>query len=583
MKLRTLTYSSRQGSALVLVLILSFVTMLVLVSTLQWTTTNTNLSERHNEYHRTLAVAEAATEAVISKADSDYKLGGDNVVLANINTYKSIVPSSNNPVFSAYRFTDGQSQAAKTHVEVAAPAEFRNLLGKYKGLYGYASTYRIISNARNTESRFDITAAVRQDIELCTIPLFQFAIFYNLDLEIHPGAHMTISGPVHGNQNIYVCTTSPTSVTFGSDVTAAGNIINGKKPGDPQDYLPPGLVDFGPNEHDSGTGVLDLPVGTNNSPTGVRQIVEIPPTGESLTSAIGKERFHNKADMIVIATNGSVSVKSGPNSATPNRVIPWTQASYFISTPSFYNKRENKTVNAVQIDVSRLNTWNATNTLMRGALAQGDVTIIYVADRRTLTSSTQPGVRLVNGATLPPRGLTIATPSPLYVKGDYNVPAAARGTHDTSGTRPGALIGDAITILSANWNDALGIASGALSARTAADTTVNAAILAGIVETGGGNYSGGVENFPRFLENWSGQTFTYNGSMVVMFPSVFARAPWQPTGSTFGIYNAPVRDWAFDTNFRDPTRLPPGTPSIRALVRSVWAMIKPNTTTVAAP
>ena len=582
MTLRTLTSSTRRGSALVLVLILSFVSMLILVSTLQWTTTNANLSERNNEYHRTLAAAEAATEAVISKADSDYKLGGDSVVLANINAYKSIVPSSTNPVFSAYRFTDGQSQAGKTHIEVAAPAEFRNLLGKYKGLYGYASTYRIISNARNTQSRFDITAAVRQDIELCTIPLFQFAIFYNLDLEIHPGAPMTIGGPVHGNQNIYVCTTSPSSVTFGSDVTAAGNIINGKKPGDPQDYVPPGSVNFG-DEHDSGTGVLDLPVGTNNSPAGVRQIVEIPPSGESLTSAIGKERFHNKADMVIVATNGSISVKSGPNSLVPNQIIPWSQASYFITTPSFYNKRENKTVNAVQIDVGRLNTWNATNTVLRGALAQGDVTVIYVADRRTQTSSTQPGVRLVNGATLPPRGLTIATPSPLYVKGDYNAPSGALGTHNTSATKPAALIGDAITILSANWSDTLSVASGLLSGRPATDTTVNAAILAGIVETGGGNYSGGVENFPRFLENWSGHTFTYNGSMVVMFPSVFARAPWQPTGSTIGVYNAPVRDWAFDTNFRDPTKLPPGTPSIRALVRSVWAMIKPNTTTVAAP
>jgi hypothetical protein len=163
------------------------------------------------------------------------------------------------------------------------------------------------------------------------------------------------------------------------------------------------------------------------------------------------------------------------------------------------------------------------------------------------------------------------------------VPAAARGTHDTSGTKPAAVIGDAITILSANWSDTLSVASGLLSGRPATDTTVNAAILAGIVETGGGYYSGGVENFPRFLENWSGHEFTYNGSMVVMFPSQFAITPWQGTGTTIGVYNAPVRDWAFDTNFRDPTRLPPGTPAIRALVRSVWAMIKPNTTTVAAP
>src|SRR6185295_16533122 len=116
--------------------------------------------------------------------------------------------------------------------------------------------------------------------------------------------------------------------------------------------------------------------------------------------------------------------------------------------------------------------------------------------------------------------------------------------------------------------------------RVASDTTVNAAFLAGIVQTTSGNYSGGVENFPRFLEDWSGKTFTYNGSMVVMCNSRLAVGQWQGTGSSIGIYNPPNRNWAFDLNFRNPAKLPPGTPSLRALVRGSWAMVSPNTTTV---
>ena len=34
-----------------------------------------------------------------------------------------------------------------------------------------------------------------------------------------------------------------------------------------------------------------------------------------------------------------------------------------------------------------------------------------------------------------------------------------------------------------------------------------------------GYYSGGVENFPRFLEDWSGKTFTYYGSMLELYNS----------------------------------------------------------------
>ena len=54
----------------------------------------------------------------------------------------------------------------------------------------------------------------------------------------------------------------------------------------------------------------------------------------------------------------------------------------------------------------------------------------------------------------------------------------------------------------------------------ATNTTVNAGIISGIVPSGSGYYSGGVENFPRFLEDWSGKTFTYYGSMLEL------RADW---------------------------------------------------------
>lgn len=207
---------------------------------------------------------------------------------------------------------------------------------------------------------------------------------------------------------------------------------------------------------------------------------------------------------------------------------------------------------------------------MRPALGGLDIRSIYVADFRTQTSSTESGVRLVNGQALPSLGLTVSSPNPLYVQGNYNAPTAQLGTTNTSTTKPAALVGDAITVLSTAWNDAN--AGSALSSRTAADTTINAAFLGGLVPTGGGYYSGGVENFPRFLENWSNRKFAYNGSMVVMYYSKYAKAPWG--GSD--VYNPPNRQWTFDLNFLDPTKLPPGTPEVRAVIRGEWVNIKPT-------
>jgi hypothetical protein len=173
---------------------------------------------------------------------------------------------------------------------------------------------------------------------------------------------------------------------------------------------------------------------------------------------------------------------------------------------------------------------------------------------------------------LPPNGLTVATALPLYVKGNFNAPDTTPGLTNTANTLPASLVGDAITVLSGNWKDAYG--NNALSARPAANTTVNAAFLAGIVQptntTGTLHYSGGVENFPRLLENWSGYTFTYNGSMVVMYPSQFATNYWVQTGT---YYNAPTRSWAFDANFLNCNLLPPTTPQLRKIVRGQWSVV----------
>jgi hypothetical protein len=217
-------------------------------------------------------------------------------------------------------------------------------------------------------------------------------------------------------------------------------------------------------------------------------------------------------------------------------------------------------------------SWSGTNQNIRPAIGNRDVSSLYIADMRTQTTSTESGVRVKNGQTLPSLGLTVSSPNPLYVQGNYNAPSAYLGTTNTSTTKPAALIGDSINVLSTTWNDAnsgLSIAN-----RNAGDTTVNAAFLAGIVPSNGVSYSGGVENFPRFLENWSGRTMTYNGSMVVMFYSEIATAPW---GSS-DVYSPPNRNWAFDLNFLDVTKLPPGTPEVRALIRGEWALVRANST-----
>lgn len=557
--------SGRQsGYALLIVLVFASLSLLTLGGALNWTSTTAKTTDRNNRYFTALAAAEAATEKVLSRVSRDFQNDGESLVYSSLGSYRSLVPTSGEcSYWGEFEFLTPAGSSG-THVDRLSAWGYTNLTSQYQGLRGMASTYRVISNARVGGPGPAITAAVKQEVQVASIPIFQFAIFYSMDLEINPGPAMTINGRVHSNATLY--TEPVNSITYLDDVTAVGDIKLHKSPLDPSSRSV-GTVSFR-DEHDARVSSLTLPIGTNNSPSAVREVVEIPPAGESPGSLMGKERYYNKADLVLVVSNTTITAKSGSfdNFAT---TIPSADYNKFLTTVSFYNKREGKTVNAVEIDVGKLKTWSETNQTLRTVLGR-DLSAIYVADKRSVTSTTQSGVRLVNGQTLPERGLTVATPNPLYVKGHYNAPSSHLGTTNTSLTKPASLVGDSINILSTAWSDSNSTKS--IGNRTAAHTTVNAAFLAGIVASDGANYSGGVENFPRFLENWSNKTFTYNGSMVVMYYSQIATAPWG--GSD--VYNPPARNWAFDVNFMDATKLPPGTPQLLTTIRGAWKIIPPN-------
>jgi hypothetical protein len=566
---RPSSFRGQRGYSLLVVLLFATISLLVLGSALQWSMTNSHLNDRSNQHFNTAAAAEAATEKVIASLSRDYQSQGESLVWANIANYRFLTPGTNeSQSWTNFAFSDATGNNGRTYVERLAAASYVPLQSQYEGIYGLASTYRIVSNARMNGLTYDMNAAVKQDVQLASIPLFQFAIFYSMDLEINPGPNMTITGRVHGNNNINLQPQS--TLTFQSHITAAGAIIHNKHTNDPL-VRTPGTIVY-QAKHDANTSALSLPIGTNNSPAAVQAVVEIPPSSEDPNSPMGKQRFYNKADLIVLVSNSSVTVKSGlfNNSAstvTPGEYSPWLNPS-----ANFYNQREAKTVKTTEIDVAQLKAWSASNTNLWPALGGRDIRSVYVADMRTQTASTESGVRLKNGQTLPPLGLTVASPNPLYVQGHYNAPAFHLGTTNTSSTKPAALIGDSINLLSTAWNDAN--ANAGLGSRVAADTTVNAALMGGIVPSNGTSYSGGVENFPRFLEDWSNRTLAYNGSMVVMYYSKYATNAWGGSG----VYSPPIRQWTFDLNFMDATKLPPCTPEVRALIRGQWAQIKPGTT-----
>ena len=60
--------------------------------------------------------------------------------------------------------------------------------------------------------------------------------------------------------------------------------------------------------------------------------------------------------------------------------------------------------------------------------------------------------------------------------------------------------------------------------------------------------------------------------MVILFPSKYATGKW----GQGEVYAPPPRNWAFDLNFTQSTKLPPGTPQMRVLIRGQWAHAAPG-------
>jgi len=205
------------------------------------------------------------------------------------------------------------------------------------------------------------------------------------------------------------------------------------------------------------------------------------------------------------------------------------------------------------------------------------------------------GVRLINGTTVPgiydsssssnTRGFTVASENGVYVWGNYNatdvvtVPSTGNTPYyqylpfDTALHIPSSIAADAVTILSNAWNDGesfrypYDLASSTCGPRCASETTIRFAMLSGdtIASLNGtpnqGGMSprlnGGVHNFKRFLEHWTGDNLNYAGSLINLFNSRNNNGAFKCCDM---VYDPPRRNWVFDSTFLDPTRLPPATP-----------------------
>ncbi len=496
--------------------------------------------------------------------------------------------------------------------------------GPFAGLYSLTQRIEIYSSAVDAQRH---RAAVIVDVKAQAIPIFQFAEFYNGDMEQYPGLRKDILGRVHANGDAFLWTNGGSRVHFHDVVTMPGRVIRKQKIAHTAlepDCCPwvynaadvPVALDFDsedtPNpaafraqseaKFDSrlmtgahGVDTLRLPL-----PVGVPQREVIRPREAGDTPEEQETKFAWKADMYVTVDMTDIRdhdvVCGGGNSKDfPNitivrydgGVVPGAVdkcAIFDFKWDAFRDRFEGRWVDAVTVQMNQLRTW-ALGTAVRPE-------VIYIefktpagglggdeGDVDPQNDNPGPGngrpfpvLRLRSGTQL--HGpLTIGSEYPLYIQGDYN----------TVAKQPAAVFGDVFTALSGAWNDA---GNPGLPLPHGSNMSQNFSMITG---TGQG-YSGCYHHDPgcvngggvlvgsmRHLEQlrvssncgFGSCLYRWRGSFVSLFSPTIAKAshPTPPSCSTC-FYEPPTRDWGFDVMLKYPDSLPPATPVVGNVIHT---------------
>lgn len=463
--------------------------------------------------------------------------------------------------------------------------------GLHVGLSAEIQPFRIVATVSSAGPPASRTTVEIQG-EFAAIPIYQFGVLYEGDLDVYNGPDMTIGGRVHSNANVYVDPSG--TLSFASTVTANGGIYNRHESGSMSggavyvkdaaaiDQAMAGLDSDSPNWSSESIARWDGRVRSGATGGDRIDMVIEDPTNPRLIIEAGRSADTAADQAAKLWYDAGLRIVNGRGYDADGNLVSLVDPSTgtdAVQYTSLYDWREQKYMLAVEVDLAKLSQspgYPANGVVYLGAFQPdadmpswpGAGTGVGPAEWSPFpppwsSTATEFAFKMRNGSQLA-APLTLVTENPMYMQGGFN----------TVAKKPAAILADALTILSNSWGDLDGdgifdddlyYSVQALSSRNASSTTVNAAIMTGNVDMGA-SYNGGLENLPRLLERWAGVQLTLLGSLAALWQSEYA-------DGTFGksnVYAAATRNWSFDTDFLDLTKLPPETPRIYKITVTGW-------------
>lgn len=595
MKTHLKKIQQERGSTLVVYMFVLAAMAAVAVAALQTITLNLETTHAHKKGKNAFYSAEVGLDLAVNDIISEFE---------DLSVYTTSAADPSSDANGNISVADYRNYAVDYNI--TNPVErflYQTVVGNTI-IYHYAHTFDIQANS--TSLKDSSRETVNEQVRVLETPLVQYYIFYggsgnDADLEILPGPTMNSWGRIHSNGDIYIGAGSKFNLrNYDTDNNLS-----------PHSIVASGDIHLKRKNNGSTYATNKVYVKTTNTGTSFTPTENIAGTINSSNEATEEARFNNyllvneepysvpsqtlfkrgafyetrsgdpqrtTIDGITIIGTGGVGTGnievyvSRPNPSTDvTALVAAMESSTGVSTgladaitettSAFRDCREERDVDTTNIDLNLLELWYEEYLNDQGLSLAGDGILIYTSrsPNATYTNSDTnlQAIRLMElDATSAPQlsdETTVATDNPVYIQGDFN-------TIDTKGV---AVISDALNILSNSFPGKTGCSSGDKTNATA--TELNAAFFGGNVPTpsGGGNYSGGLENYPRFHENWSGIDCTIRGSFINLWTSSQATERWGKSN----VYNPPGRAWGWDVRFQDPDFWPPFIPSIFSVER----------------
>ncbi|MCA1651698.1 MAG: hypothetical protein LC753_15970, partial [Acidobacteria bacterium] len=447
----------------------------------------------------------------------------------------AIPPGAYGPNIGPYGYAYPYSFYYLAAVDVEVPAVTGNVTAKVRRIF---------------EKKFDLPWSYGlfyvDDLELQPSDSFTITGPIHTNASLYIGTNkFTAASPVFTAPSAYQVSPTSGRVEYGADY------VNGYSPKDPRfggTVTEPNFAKSNPSlalsDCPPSQVAAYMPFGwnltlsaanTNTNDDSYREIVEPASSSGVGTDPLQDVRYYNQARIkIEIKADNTWKVyrPDAFDPRNPAKNVHCTATSDLANDKAIYNlvvsalntnfalydSKEGVNVRIQEFDLSKIQKAIDAGNGISGVTSANAVTgftssnaVIYIADQtpaynsdgsRNVISSplaklgssnvstSERAIRLVNGHILPTTGLTIVTPNPVYIKGNYNTggtpPSNTTPTSSpvvsTYTRKPSAVIADAINVLSGNWSDAKStsqITSGGYlvsNPRSATSTTINTAL-----------------------------------------------------------------------------------------------------------